>query len=203
MPRYSLLSPAPFYAARPLPQVLPSQAGVFLSPLCIAQCLALVLNGAEPGGESARQLLSTVYGRRGGASAAAIEHLNSQLSSLLSSLVSSHKVALSLHKPTPAHVDMLTPHARLPAQRGAAQHLRASWRSDAPCTGCATRTHLQVAAAAAAAGMSGVPGAATSVAAGSSIWVAPRLSLQAAYQEVVSRHFGAQALPLTTAAVGS
>ncbi|KAL4443547.1 hypothetical protein ABPG75_011284 [Micractinium tetrahymenae] len=120
-------------------QVPPPPTGVFLSPLCIAQCLALVLTGAQPEGKSARQLLSIVYGRRGGAGAAAIEQLNSQLSHMLASLM------------------------------------------------------------AAGSGGAGMPGAVPSVSSGSSIWVAPRWSLQAAYHEAVARHFGAQAEPLTTA----
>ena len=47
-------------------QAKPGAAGIFLSPYGIAQALAMVLNGVEPGGESDEQLRvgGRVAGRR-------------------------------------------------------------------------------------------------------------------------------------------
>ncbi|KAL4429192.1 hypothetical protein ABPG77_010171 [Micractinium sp. CCAP 211/92] len=61
--------------------------GLFLSPYGIAQALAMVLNGAEPGGESYRQLQSAVYGGGPQGDGLALEALNAQLKQLSASLV--------------------------------------------------------------------------------------------------------------------
>ncbi|KAL4443399.1 hypothetical protein ABPG75_011136 [Micractinium tetrahymenae] len=61
--------------------------GLFLSPYGIAQALAMVLNGVEPGGESYRQLQSAVYGGGPEGNGLALEALNTQLKALSAALV--------------------------------------------------------------------------------------------------------------------
>lgn len=61
--------------------------GLFLSPYGIAQALAMVLNGAEPGGHSYRQLQSAVYGGGAQGDGLALEAINAQLKQLSAALV--------------------------------------------------------------------------------------------------------------------
>lgn len=61
--------------------------GLFLSPYGIAQALAMVLNGAEPGGETYRQLQAAVYGGGPQGNGLALEALNAQLKDLSAALV--------------------------------------------------------------------------------------------------------------------
>lgn len=69
-----------------LPQAPDGAAGVFLSPVCIAQALAMLLNGVEPGGESYTQLQQAVFGASPG-NELGLDSLNSQLHELSASLV--------------------------------------------------------------------------------------------------------------------
>ena len=86
--------PAPLLPPAPrVMQVLPgSQPGVFLSPYGIAQALAMVLHGVEPGGESDLQLRAVVFGGGlggggGGGLQLPLEALSTQLQALHSGLV--------------------------------------------------------------------------------------------------------------------
>lgn len=61
--------------------------GLFLSPYGIAQAMAMVLNGVEPGGQSYRQLQEVIYGLPAGSEGLGVEALNEQLHQLSSALV--------------------------------------------------------------------------------------------------------------------
>lgn len=63
-----------------------ASAGIFLSPYGIAQALAMVLNGVDPGGDSYQQLQEVVFGA-GAGPGPALDALNTQLKQLSTALV--------------------------------------------------------------------------------------------------------------------
>lgn len=101
-PHHRISRPNPNSHPMPAPALLccmqskPGSGGVFISPIGIAQALAMLLNGVQPGGESYRQLLAAVFSRPAGPSSGDgggsmstvdVEALTTQLRQLSNALV--------------------------------------------------------------------------------------------------------------------
>ena len=68
------------------PQTQP-QEGVFLSPYSIAEALAMVLYGVEPGGESYQQLQRVVFGAGDSGNGLSLEDLGTEMQQMHSALI--------------------------------------------------------------------------------------------------------------------
>ena len=81
---------------RPTPAQGPAAgAGAFISPFSVGQAMGMLLNGADPTGDSARQLLEAVFGQATGGNGNASQ-VNSQMAALAAQLL-----AVRLLRPWP------------------------------------------------------------------------------------------------------